>query len=118
MAQAVTSRPLAVTIISLVLIASGFGGIYSHRQHVMSAPTPENIAITVVGLVAIVGGAFMLRGSGWARWLGMLWIAFHVAISFFHPWQQLAIHAGVFVVFALALFHTRSNQYFRVARLT
>ncbi|HEU5451359.1 MAG TPA: hypothetical protein VFU76_05210 [Terriglobales bacterium] len=115
MAEATEARPLAVTIVSLVLIASGFAGIYSHRHHVMSAPTPENVAIVIVGALAIVGGACMLRGSGWARWLGMLWIGFHVVISIYHPWQQLAIHAVVFVIFAVALFHSTSNQYFRAA---
>lgn len=118
MTETAKARPLAVTIVSLVLVASGFAGIYSHRHHVMSAPTPENVAIVLVGASAIVGGVCMLRGSGWARWLGMLWIGFHVFISIFHPWQELAIHAVVFVVFAVTLFHASSNRYFRSTPLS
>jgi hypothetical protein len=113
MSETTKARPLAVTIVSLVLIASGFAGLYSHRHHLIATPTAETIAIGAVAVLAIVGGVCMLRGSGWARWLGMLWIGFHVVISLYHPWPELAIHAAVFVVFAVALFHSSSQRYFR-----
>ena len=39
-------------------------------------------------LLAMVSGAFMLRGHNWARWLALAWIIFHVILSIFRlgPW--------------------------------
>ncbi len=38
----------------------------------------------------------MLRGSNWARWLALAWIAFHVFLSFLHSWQQVLVHCLFF----------------------
>jgi hypothetical protein len=57
----------------------------------------------------------MLRGSNWARWLAMLWIASHVIISAFHPIRELAIHILVFAMFAWVLFRPDAASYFRRA---
>ena len=63
-------------------------------------------------VLAIVAGVFMLRGSNWARWLAILWIASHVIISAFHPISELAIHIVVFALFAFVLFRSESADYF------
>jgi hypothetical protein len=58
----------------------------------------------------------MLRGINWARWLAMAWIAFHVALSFFHSWLEMAVHGVIFVVFAIILFLPDANGFFRSAK--
>jgi hypothetical protein len=58
---------------------------------------------TVRGL-AIVGGAFLIRGAPWARWLLAGWMAFHVALSAGHSFQALALHVLIFAGIAYVLF--------------
>jgi hypothetical protein len=98
-------RPLAVTIIGWLLVVVGVSGFVLHLyeakpQHALEG---ENPWILATELVAIVGGAFLLRGKSWARWVVMAWMAFHVAISFNSP-RQLVIHGAIFVLFAYFLF--------------
>jgi hypothetical protein len=75
------------------------------------------VGIGIVEMTAIISGAYMLRGSNWARWLAILWIGFHVAISAFHPLRELVIHSLLFLVFAYFLFRSRSNEYFRAPKI-
>jgi hypothetical protein len=71
--------------------------------------------VTLVHLIAIVAGAYMLRGSNWARWLALAWIAFHVVLSAFHSLSEFVIHALLCAVLAYFLFRPRVTQYFRAA---
>ena len=68
--------------------------------------------VELVRVLAIVSGIFMLRGRNWARLLAMAWIAFHVVISIFHSWSQVAMHALILLVFAFFLFRPAANRYF------
>jgi hypothetical protein len=73
----------------------------------------ELVWISLVRIIAIVSGVFMLRGSNWARWLALAWIAFHVAISFLDSWQKVAVHALIFALFAYFLLRPEVSAYFR-----
>lgn len=105
--------PVLVIILGCVLIASGAAGLAYHFPEFRTPQRVEYGLIMLVRLLAIVAGAFMLRGRNWARWLAMGWIAFHVAISVFHPFSQLAIHVVVFAAFAFVLFRRDAREYFR-----
>ena len=107
--------PLAVTILSWLLIVVGLVGLVYHAREIDLRQPFQNdtLWVEVVRVLAIVSGIFMLRGQNWARWLAMVWIGFHVAISFLHSWQQVAMHAIVFAVFAFLLFRPAANGYFR-----
>jgi hypothetical protein len=58
----------------------------------------------------------MLTGRNWARWLAMVWIAFHLVVSAFHPVGELTVHVVLFCVFAGALFHHAAAQYFAAVK--
>ena len=105
-------RPVLVTLVSVALILSGAAGLAFHAAEFGTASRGEYLLIMLVRLLAIVAGGFMLRGENWARWLSMLWISAHVAISAFHPWPELVIHVVVFAVFAFALFRADAAKYF------
>ena len=110
-------RPLSVTIISLVLIATGALGIASHLAD-FTAQRPfqyDVVGIFAVRLIAIVCGVYMLRARNWARWLSLAWIAFHVIISIFHTRFELGVHILVCAAFAYFLFRPRTSEYFRGA---
>jgi hypothetical protein len=54
----------------------------------------------------------MLRGANWARWLAVSWIAFHVCVSYFNGWGEMAMHAVILVVFVATLFNKSAGEYF------
>lgn len=108
-------RPISITIIAWIYILVGIGGIAAHitefnPRHSFELETIEAL---VVRLLAIVSGVFMLRGTNWARWLAVAWIAFHVALSAFHSRQQLIVHVVIFGLITFFLFRPRVNAYFR-----
>ena len=105
-------RPVLVTILAWLLIAMGAIGIAYHSREFKSTPPSEYLLVLFVRLLAIVCGAFLLRGKGWARWLAMAWIAFHVVLSYFHSMEEVALHLVVLVVFAVVLFLPAANRYF------
>jgi hypothetical protein len=108
-------RPLSVTILSLLLIATGVGGLTLSLSDMRAQHTLGHglVWIALLRLLAVVAGAFMLRGCNWARWLAVAWIALHVAISGLDSLQALIVHSVLLVVFAYFLFRTQTTQYFR-----
>ncbi len=112
-------RPLAVTLIAWLYIATGtIGFVYHLKELAPQQPFQYDILwISLVRLIAIVAGVCMLRGSNWARWLALLWIASHVILSAFHSWPELAIHSVLCAVFAYFLFRLGADEYFH-ARAT
>lgn len=107
-------RPLAVTIIAWLLIAVGIlGGIF-HTKEIISQGSFNfpSIWIPAVSLLAAVAGIFILLGRNWARWLALVWMAGHVAISFFDSWQEVTMHAVIFLLIAYILLSSAAGAYF------
>jgi hypothetical protein len=53
----------------------------------------------------------MFRGRNWARWLALVWMAFHVAISF-PVLRQVVIHSILLALIAWILFRPDARRYF------
>ena len=111
-------RPLSVTIISCLFIAAGVVGFGYHVRELNWAHPfqGELLWILLVRLLAIVGGVFLLRVRTWARWLLVLWLAYHVVLSAFHPLSELAMHSLLLAAIAWFLFRPRAAAYFRVMK--
>jgi hypothetical protein len=109
-------RPLPVMVISLILIATGALGIAFHLND-FSSGNPfqfDVIGVAAVRLLAVLAGVFLLRAAGWARWLALGWIGFHVVISFLlNSVVQVAVHILVFALFVYFLYRPKANEYFR-----
>jgi hypothetical protein len=107
-------RPLSITVISLVFAAAGAIGLAYHLiEFKVQHPFQYDIVwVSLVRLTAIVCGVFMLRGSNWARWLTLVWMAYHVILSGFHSWHQSVVHGLLFAVFAYFLFRPQATEYF------
>ena len=103
--------PVTVLIVSCLYIAVGAIGFVYHFPQLM-AFQKDSVWIELTEFLAILCGAFMLRGRNWARWLALVWMAFHVAISF-PALRQVAIHALFLAVIAWLLFRSDAMQYFR-----
>jgi hypothetical protein len=101
-------------MLSLLLVVAGAVGLVYHLNE-LNPQHPfqrEFLLIELVRVIAIVSGAYMLRASNWARWLALVWIGFHVAVSAFHSLPEFAFHGVLFAVFAYFLFRQQANQYF------
>jgi hypothetical protein len=108
-------RPLSVTLLSCLLIAAGVVGLVYHFAELRGPHRFQYdiLWVSLVRLIALVCGVFMLRGSDWARWLTLVWISYHVALSFFHSLEQVIVHALLLAVFAYFLLRPEAMSYFR-----
>lgn len=111
----VAPRPRSVTAIAWLFIAEGTVGLCYHATEIHLRNPLENGAIWVclVRLMAIVFGAFVLRGSNLARWLLLAWIAYHVVLSGFHSVFQLVVHGLLLGVITWLLVRPAASAFFR-----
>jgi len=105
-------RPISVTIIACVYLAVGTLALVYHFRELLSLQR-DSVSIELTEFLAVVSGAFMLRGHNWARWLALAWIAFHVILSIVESDHGLAIHGLLSVVIAWILFRPEAAQFFR-----
>ena len=108
-------RPIAVTAIAWLLIAAGAFGFSVHLRELVLGKSfrVEDLWIPLAGLVPVLTGAFLLRGQNWARWFALLWMAAHVAISFFDSLAKVAVHVALFILIAYSLFGGEAKAYFQ-----
>jgi len=108
-------RPLPVIIISCLFVTAGiFGFVYHAAEFNAEGPFEyELVWVLFIRVLAIVGGVFTFRGDDWARWLLLVWIAYHVILSGFHSIPELVMHGVLFAVVAFFLFHPKTTAYFR-----
>ena len=109
-----TKRPVSVWILSCLYIAVGSIGFAFYFPQLM-AHQEYSVWIELTELLAVVSGAFMLRGHNWARWLALVWMAFHVAISF-PAYRQMAIHLTIFAWIAWVLLRPDTRRYFVIRK--
>lgn len=109
-----SKRPISVAIVSWIYILAGIGGIAAHiTEFDLRHPfSNDGVLALVVRALAIVAGAFMLRGANWARWLAIVWIGCHVILSGFHSAPEMAVHALLLAVFTYFLCRRQANDYF------
>ena len=113
------SRPVSVTILAWLYIAVGAIGAIGHGSEFLArnAFHSDVIWIELTEFAAILSGLFILRGQNWARWAALAWIAFHVILSTFHAFPELAIHCLFCAVIAWLLFRPAAARYFRPAHI-
>ena len=105
-------RPDLVTAIGFVFIAVGVIEIAYHLVGLRHPFQYDVLWVCLVNLIAVVCGFYMLRGNDWARWLTVVWIAYHVILSSFHSLGKLAVHGILFAVFVYFLFRPNVTKYF------
>ena len=105
-------RPISLTILAGAYLLVGTAGFVFHFKELL-ARQPDAVLVEFVEIIAVLCGAFLLRGQNWARWLALAWIAFHVFLSAFHPLRELAVHSVFFVLIAWILFRADARRYFR-----
>jgi hypothetical protein len=105
---------LAVGCASLVRAGMAFAGDASAAGSGRSA---QELSISAAsGVVAAIGGLFLLRARNWARWTCAAWMGAHVVISLLHTLEQVLVHAAFLVVLLLVLWHPRATASLGAAR--
>jgi hypothetical protein len=103
-------RPISVLIVACLYILVGAAGLAAHFRE-LTAHQADAVGIELTELLAIVTGVFLLRRQNWARWLAVLWMGFHVAISF-PVIGQMAVHLLFLLAITWALFRPEAGRYF------
>ena len=110
--MSLSSRPLSVTGVAWLFIAVGTVTFIYHFPGLLH-PQTDDFLIEFTELLALLAGLFMLRRQNWARWLALAWMAFHVVLSAFPPFQGLVVHVLIFGGIAYLLLRSEAAQYFR-----
>src|ERR1700675_1044094 len=106
-------RPIPVTILGFSFIVAGLLGL---AYHLSDRPLDRWVAlISLIRIIAVVGGVFMLKGRNWARWLMLGWLAFHVGVSAFQSLSDCIAHAVLLLVVAYFLLTPLDSQYFHAS---
>ena len=111
------TRPPSVTTAAILFAIAGLVGLVYHASEV-SASGPiqfELYWVLLLRVVAIAAGLLLLRGIGWARWVTLAWIAYHVMLGAFHSASQAIAHVVVLGVYAFVLFRPAASGYYRPA---
>lgn len=121
-------RPRSITVIAWIFLVVGAVGLLKDLWPLLSANAVSQLAklkadgLADLGpawtsrLLAILGGIGLLRGYNWARWLLVVWMAFHFGLSVLHSWEELLVHAAVFAPILYLLFTRSSTSFFDGAR--
>ena len=107
-----SQRPISVTIIACLYLAVGTVAFVYHFRELLSLQS-DSFGMELTEVLAVVSGAFLLRGHNWARWLALAWMAFHVILSVFDRFHGFAIHCLFSVVIAWVLLRPDAARYFR-----
>jgi hypothetical protein len=103
-------RPFSVTILGCLFIVAGLIGLV---YHLSERPLDHwIILISCIRLIAVVGGVFLLKGQGWARWLLLAWLAFHAGVSAFHSLSESMAHLALLIIVSFVFFTPPASQYF------
>ena len=117
-------RPLSITVTGWLFVVTGGVGIVAASLG-LADPASRNTPVPDVhhltdfalaagsGLLAAVGGIFVLRGLDWARWVLVVWMAAHIVLSLLHSTVQLIAHVAIFAPLLYLLFHPRASGFFR-----
>jgi len=107
------TRLRSVTVVGVIFIALGVLDIWRGVAPLFASVrmATDDVEVLAIGIAAIVGGAYVIRGRNWARWLLAVWMAFHVAISVGQP-KQLVAHTVIFGCIAYLLFRRAASASF------
>jgi hypothetical protein len=107
---------IAVGVIFLALgvldVTRGLAPLFASAPHWHMAI--DDAEVLAIGIAALVGGVYLMKGRNWARWLLAVWMAFHVAISVGQP-RQLVAHIVIFGFITFLLFRRAASPHFAAA---
>ncbi|RDC58786.1 hypothetical protein [Adhaeribacter pallidiroseus] len=111
------NRPLAISLVAFIFIlAGGVGILYHATDYWKPNSNPyELVGVLFIRILAIVCGVLLLRRVPAARWLAILWLAYHCVLSFYHSTAEMMTHFVFLAIVSLLLFIPKSSAYFKDA---
>lgn len=113
-------RPISLTVISWLFIIFGAIALIAGLWPLIHMSSAERLVdfekhwmVHLSRTAQIIAGVFILRGKNWARWLLVIWLAFHVIVGALHSTFQLVTHVVVFALGMFLLFRRNARDYFR-----
>jgi hypothetical protein len=118
-----SNRPRHITVIGWLFIAVGAAAMLKDVLPLLTSNAAEQLAklradgLADLGpawtsrLLAVIGGAGLLHGFNWARWLLVAWMAFHIVLSVLHSPVQLLVHCAFFAPILYFLFRSQSTAF-------
>ena len=118
--SAMNKRPISITLISLLFIAMGSialaKGAWTFVRLPAAGRMPDLYKHWIAyfsQFIALLSGVLIFKRSNLGRWLLVLWLAFHVVLSYFHYTFELLIHSLLMLIMLFFLFRPRASAYFR-----
>jgi uncharacterized membrane protein len=106
-------RPFSVAFLGWLFIVVGLAALCYHL--VKGRLDFWIIPIALVEITAIVAGIFLLKGRNWARWLVLIWLAFHVVVSALDSLSSSVPHFLLLIAISYFLFTPPDSRYFKSA---
>jgi hypothetical protein len=118
-------RPLSLTVVGWGFVCVGcvamVEGVLTFLGPSGPASTPgreyqdsRDLAwVAVSAIMAIAGGAFVLRGKNWARWLLALWMGLHLILNILHSPSEVIVHSVLFTGALYLLFRRSASAWVR-----
>ncbi|HSE30923.1 MAG TPA: hypothetical protein VLA93_05060 [Pyrinomonadaceae bacterium] len=115
-------RPLSVTILGWVFVVVGSVGLAAGLIQLSRVTSTGGISslnrpyltetglVVLSGLIAAIGGAGLLHGFRWARWVCITWMALHVVLSMWHSMIEVVFHLVMLIGMIYILFRKRQPQ--------
>jgi uncharacterized membrane protein HdeD (DUF308 family) len=112
----VEKRPLSIVVISLLFILlAAITLVHALVEFINATDRLTDLKshwmIYLSAVAAIVGGLFLFKGENWARWLLVLWMAFHIVVGALHGIGPLVTHVVIFSVILFFLFRRPVSSY-------
>ena len=105
------NRPYEVTVAGWLFIVIG---TLNTAWHLWTAAFDLwMIPILFLTVSAIVAGVFLLRGARWARWLALVWVAFHVVVGALNSVSAALPHVVLLLVIGYVLLGPPTSQYYQ-----
>lgn len=109
----------SVLAVGLLFLALGVLDVWRGVAPLLGSARPlalagDDVLVLAIGVAALIGGAAVLRGRNWARWLLAGWMALHLVISAGRP-AALAGHLLIFGGVAFLLFRRPASAHFRAS---
>lgn len=101
----------SVIVVACLYLLVGIGAGVEQFPHLLAGQR-EAIGMEIAEALAILTGVCLLLRQGWARWLAVAWMAFHVAIMFSDP-GKMVVHVVLCGLIAWALFRPESRGWFQ-----
>ena len=105
----------SILLVGIIFLALGVLDVWRGLAPLFAGNTRlagDDMLVLAIGVAALIGGTFVLRGENWARWLLAAWMALHVAISIGKPFALVA-HLVIFGLIAFLLFRPPASSHFR-----